>query len=295
MPARPSIALYSAPLEAAGLSFNDEADRHTLIRRVSFDLTGLPPTPAEVRAFVADSASDAYERMVERFLASPHYGQRWGKFWLDAAGYADSNGYFNADTDRPLAYRYRDYVVRASNQDKPFDRFVVEQIAGDELSGFVAGQAATPEMISLLEATHYLRNGQDGSGESDGNLEEVMNRPLLRRSNPRSRSSAPSLLGLTLQCAKCHDHKFEPVSQRRVLRNAGGILPGLQRQTMDSSRTTALSMPTCPASWSVGRRKPRRPTSKSSTSAPNSKPGSASIDLPARCSSTTNSIPPVRP
>ena len=129
-----------AALEARGLALNPEADRATLIRRVSFDLTGLPPTPEEIDAFLGDTAADAYERMVERYLASPHYGERWGKYWLDAAGYADSNGYFNADTDRPLAYRYRDYVVRSLNEDKPFDRFVREQIAGDELSGFVPGR-----------------------------------------------------------------------------------------------------------------------------------------------------------
>ncbi len=111
-----------ARLESEGLSFAPEATRAALIRRVSFDLTGLPPSPEEVRRFLADDAPDAYERMVDRYLASPHYGERWGKFWLDAAGYADSNGYFNADTDRPLAYRYRDYVARAFNEDRPFDR-----------------------------------------------------------------------------------------------------------------------------------------------------------------------------
>jgi hypothetical protein len=202
-----------AALEADGLTLNPEADRPTLLRRVSYDLTGLPPTPEEVREFVADQAEDAYSRMVERYLASPHYGERWGKYWLDAAGYADSNGYFNADTDRPLAYRYRDYVIRAFNHDKPFDRFVVEQIAGDELAGLVPEQNATPEMISLLEATHYLRNGPDGTGESDGNPDEVrVDRYSALESTCQIVSS--SLLGLTFQCAKCHDHKFEPLSQR---------------------------------------------------------------------------------
>ena len=151
--------------------------------------------------------------MVDRYLASPHYGQRWGKYWLDAAGYADSNGYFAADTDRPLAYRYRDYVVRSVNADKPFDRFVVEQLAGDELSGFVAGRDATPKMISLLEATHYLRNGQDGTGESDGNPEELRNDRYAALESCMQIVSS-SLLGLTVGCAKCHDHKFEPLSQR---------------------------------------------------------------------------------
>lgn len=202
-----------AQLEAHGLSLNRQADRATLIRRVSFDLTGLPPAPEEIEAFTQDQAPDAYARMVDRYLASPHYGERWGKFWLDTAGYADSNGYFNADTDRPLAYRYRDYVVRAVNADKPFDRFVVEQLAGDELSGFVPGRDATPAMISLLEATHYLRNGQDGTGESDGNPQELRNDRYAALESCMQIVSS-SLLGLTLGCAKCHDHKFEPVSQR---------------------------------------------------------------------------------
>jgi Protein of unknown function (DUF1553)/Protein of unknown function (DUF1549)/Planctomycete cytochrome C len=202
-----------AQLEARGLSLNPEADRATLVRRVSFDLTGLPPTPEEIEAFVNDEAPDAYARMVDRYLASPHFGERWGKYWLDAAGYADSNGYFAADSDRPLAYRYRDYVVRSVNADKPFDRFVVEQLAGDELSGFVAGRDATPRMISLLEATHYLRNGQDGTGESDGNPEELRNDRYAALESCMQIVSS-SLLGLTIGCAKCHDHKFEPISQR---------------------------------------------------------------------------------
>jgi hypothetical protein len=228
MPAPPPVAdanaalspvdrFLSAQLEAHGLTPNGEADRAALIRRVSFDLTGLPPTPEEIDVFDRDSSANAYENMIERYLASPHYGERWGKFWLDAAGYADSNGYFNADTDRPLAYRYRDYVVRSFNDDKPFDRFVVEQLAGDELSGFVPGQEATPEIVSLLEATHFLRNGQDGSGESDGNAEEVrVDRYFALEST--TQIVASSLLGLTVQCAKCHDHKFEPISQRDYYR-----------------------------------------------------------------------------
>ena len=108
----PVDRFIQATLEKHDLSLGPEADRAALIRRVSFDLTGLPPTAAEIDAFLADKSPDAYERMVDRYLASPHYGERWGKYWLDAAGYADSNGYFNADSDRPLAWRYRDYVIR---------------------------------------------------------------------------------------------------------------------------------------------------------------------------------------
>src|SRR5205823_4810004 len=143
------LFLQSA-LERERLSIGPEADRPTLVRRVSFDLTGLPPTAAEIEAFVTDAAPDAYARMIERYLASPHYGERWGKYWLDAAGYADSNGYFNADSDRPLAYRYRDYVIRAFNEDKPYDRFVQEQLAGDELAGYGPDSDVTGPTVELL-------------------------------------------------------------------------------------------------------------------------------------------------
>jgi len=237
-------------LEAEGLTFNIEADRRTLIRRVAFDLIGLPPTLAEVDLYLADKAPNAYERMVDRYLASPHYGERWGKYWLDAAGYADSNGYFNADSDRPLAYRYRDYVVRSFNADKPFDRFIVEQIAGDELSGYVPGRDATPEMVSLLEATHYLRNGQDGSGESDGNEDEVR---IDRYSALEAASQivGSSLLGLTLQCARCHDHKFEPVSQREYFQLQAVFYPAFNVRDWQkpNERVLVANLPGELAKW----------------------------------------------
>jgi hypothetical protein len=202
-----------AALEENQLSLAPEANRETLIRRISFDLTGLPPTPADIDAFLADPAPDAYERMVEHYLASPHYGERWGKYWLDASGYADSNGYFSADSDRPLAYRYRDYVIRSFNDDNPFDRFVREQLAGDELAGFQPDGDITPQMVELLTATHFLRNAQDGTGESDGNPDEVrIDRYTVLEGTLQITMS--SLLGITIQCARCHDHKFEPVSQR---------------------------------------------------------------------------------
>lgn len=198
--------------EAAKVNANPEAEKWALIRRVSLDVTGLPPSLDELECFLADSSSGSHSRMVEYYLASPQFGVRWGKHWLDAVGYADSNGYFNADSNRPLAFRYRDYVVRSINQDKPFDRFIVEQIAGDELARYAPDQSVTAETIELLEATHFLRNGQDGSGESDGNPEEVRaDRYYALESVMQNTTSA--LLGLTIQCAKCHDHKFEPISQ----------------------------------------------------------------------------------
>lgn len=209
----PIDAFIQARLEAVGLSVSEPADRYTLLRRFTFDLTGLPPTPAEIQAFLDDKTSDAVSNAIERHLASPHYGERMGKIWLDAAGYAESNGYFNADSDRPLAYRYRDWVIRALNRDLPYDQFVRYQIAGDELAQFVPDQDASPQTIELLEATHYLRNGQDGSGESDGNADEVrIDRYSVLEATMQNMSA--SLLGLTIQCAKCHDHKFEPITQK---------------------------------------------------------------------------------
>jgi hypothetical protein len=201
-----------APLEAKKRGLAPEADRAVLIRRVAFDLTGLPPTIAEIDAFLADKSADAYEKVVERYLASPRYGERWGKFWLDAAGYADSNGYFSADSDRPLAWKYRDWVVRAFNADKPYDRFVKEQIAGDEIAGYVPGGDVTPAMVELLTATHFIRNAPDGTGESDGNPDEVrIDRYTVLEGNVQNLMNA--LTGLTVQCARCHDHKFEPLTQ----------------------------------------------------------------------------------
>lgn len=200
-----------AGLESQGHTLSPEADRATLIRRVSFDLTGLPPRLAEIDAFINDRAPDAYDRMVERYLASPHYGERWGKYWLDVAGYADSNGYFDADSNRPFAWRYREYVVRAFNQDKPYNRFVTEQLAGDELAGYQPDGDVTPAMIDLLTATHFLRNSADGTGESDGNPDEVRtDRYTVLEGTLQITMN--SLLGVTIQCARCHKHKFEPIS-----------------------------------------------------------------------------------
>jgi hypothetical protein len=200
-------------LEDRGLTLGPDADRATLIRRLSFDLTGLPPRPEEVAAFVDDPDPDAYNRLVDRLLTSSRYGERWGKHWLDASGYADSNGYFSADTDRPLAYRYRDYVIRAFNADRPLDQVVREQLAGDEMAGDRPGPGMPPQTIDRLVATHYLRNAQDGTGESDGNPDEVRaDKYAVLEGTAQVIGS--SLLGLTIQCARCHDHKFEPITQK---------------------------------------------------------------------------------
>ena len=202
-----------ARLEAKGLSPSPEAGRTTLIRRIALDVTGLPPAPEEL-----DGLRDAaYAKIVDHYLDSPAYGERWGKHWLDAAGYADSNGYFHADTDRPLAWKYRDWVIDALNRDMPFDRFIRWQLAGDLAAGYKPGADVTPDMVPKLVATHFLRNAPDGTGESDGNPDEFQrDRLIVIEGNVRNLSSA--LLGLTVGCAKCHDHPFEPVTQTEYYR-----------------------------------------------------------------------------
>jgi hypothetical protein len=239
-----------AALEEQGLSLSPEADRYTIIRRLTFDLTGLPPEPSEIARFVEDSAPDAYEQLVERLLASPHYGERWGRHWLDAAGYADSNGYFSADSDRPLAYRYRDYVVGALNRDKPFDRFIQEQLAGDELAGYRPDIDVTPETAELLVATHFLRNGQDGTGESDGNPDEVRaDRYSVLEGTEQIIGSA--LFGLTFQCTRCHDHKFEPIAQREYYQLQAILYPAfnLQQWVKPNDRQVCTASATEIAEW----------------------------------------------
>ena len=184
-----------AKLDAAELAPSVAADRLTLIRRLSFDLTGLPPTPAEIDGFLADTSADAYEKLVERLLASSHYGERWGQHWLDAVRFAESNGY-EADGDRPHAWRYRDYVVTSLNADLPYDRFVTEQLAGDLLG-------------DKHVAAGYLRLGPvhivSGNVDRDENRQEVLTEVV--------NNVGSALMGLTLGCTRCHDHKFDPLSQ----------------------------------------------------------------------------------
>lgn len=211
-------------LEKSGVTIGPEADRETLIRRVSFDLTGLPPTPEERQAFLDDRGDGAYERMLDRYLESERYGERWGKYWLDAAGYADSNGYFGADTDRPLAFRYRDYVIRSLNADKPWDQFIREQIAGDEIAGYDPATGVQQETLPLLEAVHFLRNSPDGTDSSDGNPDEVR-RDKYAALEGTLEIIGSSLFGLTVGCARCHDHKFEPFTQRDYYQLQAVIYP----------------------------------------------------------------------
>ena len=203
-----------AKLEAKGLSYSPEAPKLTLLRRAYMDATGLPPTPQEIEAYQNDTRPDAYERLVDQLLASPRYGERWAKFWLDAAGYSDSEGIIDEDLVRPDAWRYRDYVIRSLNADKPYDRFLTEQIAGDELVNYKNAKTITPEMIEKVTATGFLRMVPDGTySPANGSVAERMN---VIADEIEVLSS--SVMGLTIGCARCHNHKYDPLPQRDYYR-----------------------------------------------------------------------------
>ncbi len=210
----PIDAFILQKLEAKGLTLAQEADRATLLRRASFDLTGLPPEPAEVQAFLADARPDAYEKLIDRLLTSPRYGERWGRHWLDLAGYADSEGKREQDLPRPHAWRYRDYVIRAFNDDKPYDRFLLEQIAGDELADYEHEPEITPEMYDNLVATGLLRMAPDPTWANITGF--VPDRLEVMADEIDVLGSA--VMGLTMKCARCHSHKFDPIPQRDYYR-----------------------------------------------------------------------------
>jgi mono/diheme cytochrome c family protein len=197
-PRNPIDRFILARLEKEGIAPSPEADRVTLIRRVSLDLLGLPPTIAEVDAFLTDKRPDAYERLVDRLLSSPRYGERWGRHWLDLARYADSNGY-SIDSPRSI-WKYRDWVIDAINKDMPFDRFTIEQIAGDMLPNATLAQKT---------ATGFHRNTQINE-EGGIDLEQFRIDSIVDRVN----TTGSVFLGLTIGCCQCHDHKFDPIKQR---------------------------------------------------------------------------------
>jgi len=208
----PIDAFLQARLERKGLSFSADADATTLVRRASLDLLGLPPSPEEVDAFVSDDRPGAFDRMVDRLLASPHVGERFGRHWLDVAGYVDTVG-FDTDATNIITsegkWRYRDYVIRAFNDDKPFDRFITEQLAGDELYDWRRAPRFTPEMRGALIATGYLRTARDMTHEDVG----VIPQNFFGIMHDTIEIVGTGLLGLTVNCARCHDHKFDPIPQ----------------------------------------------------------------------------------
>lgn len=204
----PIDAFLLSKLEAKGLSFSAEADRETLIRRASFDLTGLPPSPEAIDKFVADPSPEAWSSLIDELLNSTAYGERWGRHWLDVAGYADSDGYNENDTERAWAWRYRDYVIRSLNADKPWNQFLTEQLAGDELLT-PPYQDLTPDQADQLIATGFLRMCPDGTAA--GGPDQMIARNDVIAETIKVTST--SLLGLTVGCAQCHEHRYDPISQ----------------------------------------------------------------------------------
>jgi len=220
-PIRTPVDAFLRHVMPKWLDFSPEAPKLTLLKRAAFDLTGLPPTTEEIEAFASDPSPDAFDRLVDRLLASPAYGERWSRHWLDVAGYADSEGGTADDAMRPWAYKYRDYVIRAFNADKPFDRFIHEQMAGDELAGPVAGDMS-PEQIELLTATGYLRMAADGTG-SGANTPEARNQVIA----DTIKIVSNSLMGVTVACAQCHDHRYDPILQKDYFALRAVIEPAL--------------------------------------------------------------------
>lgn len=210
------------PESAGSFRFAPRSDRSALIRRVYLDLLGLPPTPHEVSKFSHDQRPDAWSRLLDRVLASPRYGERWARHWLDLAGYADSEGYVEEDPVRANAYGYRDYVIRALNSDKPYDRFVLEQLAGDELVAWPQA-TLTPRVIETMSATGFLRMAPDGTGSSGVDQDLARNQVIA----DTLQTMGTTLLGMTVQCAQCHDHRYDPIPQSDYYRLRALFEPAL--------------------------------------------------------------------
>ncbi|WP_395745557.1 PSD1 and planctomycete cytochrome C domain-containing protein [Prosthecobacter sp.] len=233
-------AFIAAKLKEKGLSFSPEADPVTFIRRASFDLIGLPPTPQEVDDFVAayiKNPETSIQHLVDRLLSSPHYGERWGRHWLDAAGYADSEGFGEKDLERPWAWKYRDYVINALNKDKPFDQFIREQLAGDEMVP-QPYKDLSPDAIEKLAATGFLRMSPNGTGETsdlatrNANIADTL------------KMVGTSLYGLTIGCAQCHDHRYDPISQADYYRLRAVFEPGFDTKAWRSPAGRLVSLQT---------------------------------------------------
>jgi hypothetical protein len=214
----PVDAFLLKKLEAHQLSYSPQADRNTLIRRLSMDLVGLVPSPSEVERFIDDPSPDAYEQLVDRLLTSPRYGERWGRHWLDVAGYSDSAGVLSADQDRQLIWRYRDYVIQAFNRDLPYDRFLQQQLAGDEMSGywshFSNDDVLSEEVVEALIATGFLRTAPDASRPDFNTIKNVNGQYYYPTIDAQLEIVASSLMGISVKCAKCHNHKFDPLTQK---------------------------------------------------------------------------------
>src|SRR6266581_220534 len=218
-------AFVLAELETKGLRPAPPADKIDLIRRATFDLIGLPPTTEDVDAFLADDSSKAFDKVVDRLLASARYGERWARHWLDLARYAESEG-FKADETRPNAWRYRDYVIKAFNTDKPYDRFIKEQLAGDEL---------WPNDPDALIATGFLRSYPDEINARDLNLKKQEIAVDL------TNTTGSVFLATTVGCANCHNHKFDKISQKEYFQFQAFFVNASARDDVPAATGTALT------------------------------------------------------
>ena len=240
----PIDSFLLAKLESKGLSFSPEADRETLLRRITIDLTGLPPSVEAIDSFAADESPVAWSKVVDKLLNSAAYGEHWARHWLDVAGYADSDGYTAKDTERKWAWRYRDYVIRSLNTDKPWNQFLVEQIAGDELLT-PPFKDLNPEQADQLIATGFLRMCPDGT--ADGSVDQSVARNDVMAETIKVAST--SLLGLTVGCAQCHDHRYDPISQADYYRLRAIFEPAYDVQNWRVPNNRLVSM------WSAETRK----------------------------------------
>ena len=209
-----------AKLEEEGLNFHEDASSRDLIRRVSYNLTGLPPEPEAVEVFAKDHDSAAYDQLVDRLLDSPRYGERWGRHWLDVAGYAESS-FFIGDQIRPDFWRYRDYVIRAFNEDKPYDLFVREQLAGDEMFDWRNTEVFSEDQVEKLVATGFLRCTPDATDNQPITQEEK----IYATQQATLEVSMKALMGLTLNCVRCHSHKYDPIPQEDYYKLMGLFQP----------------------------------------------------------------------
>jgi mono/diheme cytochrome c family protein len=238
-------AFIETALRAKGLALSAPADRRTLIRRVTFDLTGLPPTPTEIAAFVNDTSADAYEQLVDRLLSSPDYGERWGRHWLDVIRYGESNGY-EQNHIRANAWPFRDYVIQAFNSDTPFPRFILEQLAGDVVAkDNPAVEAATGFLVAGPHDTVGNQNEAARRQQRADDHDDIVN------------ATASAFLGLTVNCARCHDHKFDPIQQADYYRIASifnGVYHG-EREVATREQREAFRAKAAPLEASIAEAK----------------------------------------
>jgi hypothetical protein len=233
----PIDAFILSRLEKQNLTFAPEADRATLIRRAYFDLLGLPPKPEEVDAFFGDPDPNAYEKLIDKLLESPHYGERWARHWMDVAGYADSNGSSGKDSERPYSWKYRDYAIRSLNAGKPLDQFITEQLAGDEMVKPPYEELKGEDLDKLI-ATGFLRMAPDSTGDEAPDLKLAQNEVIA----DTLRIVSSSLLGLTVGCAQCHDHRYDPILQSDYYRLRAVFEPAFDWKHWKIPAARAISM-----------------------------------------------------